>query len=701
MKRAPVILLVDDDPVVRMISHQSLLLEGYVVLEAEHGKAAMAPVLEQSPDLILLDVIMPEMDGFAFCSWLRAQPLGMHVPVLMMTGLDDEPSIHRAFEVGATDFITKPVNHAILAHRVRFLLRASQNLRDLASSRENLAEAQRIARLGSWEMDVSSRRLSWSDEVFSIFGTNKAHFDVSYEGLLGFVHQDDRQKVEHSLDRARIEGRPQDCIHRLLLADGSAKWVSVRCEPVCDAGGQTVQLKGTVQDITERRQNEETIRYLSRYDTMTSLPNRLMFGENLEHMLAHAKRYRDIVALLHLGIDRFKRVNESFGHLAGDALLVQVAQRLKHALRAEDYIGMGRDDIPQGHEVGRWGGDEFVLALSGIRSAEDAARTAHRLLDDLARPFAIGGQELMLSSTIGIALYPDDGETAADLLKNADAALHYAKDSAAGGYGFYTRAINEQTLHKLSLESALRKALARDELVPYYQPKVDPNGRPTGAELLLRWQHAELGLLAPDKFIDLAEECNLIVPIGEWVIAMAARQLRQWRARGRADLRLAINLSPSHFRHPNLLGVLRAARDEHGLADGSLEIELTEGMLMDDLESTQLLLQALKNLGMSLAIDDFGTGYSSLSYLTRFPIDVLKIDRGFIRGIPDDNNQKNITRAIVALAHSLDLSVVAEGVETPEQAGFLIQEGCDALQGFLYSRPVPIDDFNQWLDARA
>ncbi len=543
--------------------------------------------------------------------------------------------------------------------------------------------------------------MHWSDEVLRIVEMDRGSFADTFEAFMERVVQEDRQLVRQAMTHVLEHAEARDCVHRIALPHGGERWMNVRCEPHYDAAGTLVGLKGTIQDITERQRSEETIRYLSSYDAMTGLPNRLMFAEHLDRIVAHARRMREMVALVHVGLDRFKRVNESFGHTAGDDLLIQVSERLKQSMRGEDYIALGRDESDRDLGLARWSGDEFIVLLTGVRAAEDAARAARRLLDIVGQPYAIGDQDILLSATMGIALYPGDGEHGAELLKNADSALHYAKESASGSYAFYTRSINEQTLLKLSMESALRKAVERDELIPYYQPKVSPDGKPVGAELLLRWRHPELGLLGPDKFICLAEECNLIVPIGEWVIDAAARQLAAWQAAGRERLSLAINLSPLHFHHPRLLDVLRMARGRHGLTAGALEIELTEGMLMQDLDDTQVLLRELKKLGMRLAIDDFGTGYSSLSYLTRFPIDVLKIDRSFIRGIPEDVNQKNITRAIIALSHSLDLDVVAEGVETERQAEFLKHEGCGVMQGFLYSRPIPIEDFNQWLDARA
>ena len=698
------ILLVDDDPVVRMITRENLLRAGYAVREAENGAIAQSLLDEITPHLILLDVMMPGMDGFEFCAWLRRQATGKWVPVLMMTGLDDSVSIERAFEVGATDFITKPINPSILIQRVRFLLHASRTLEELERSRESLVAAQRIARLGSWMMDLSTNRLTLSEEASRTFGIDPLRFDGRVEELLDLVHPEDREAVKQVCLDSINKRLPFGIDCRLLLPGGTVKWVIGRGETLHGPNGKPLRSSGTVQDITERRQSRKTIHYLSSYDTLTGLPNRLQFTQQLDRAIGFSRSNGKLIAVLHLGLNRFKRVNESLGHQAGDELLAQVAERLKSILRDNDYLALNQRDEPSEANLARLNGDEFVILLVDIRTAQDAALVASRLLGDLAKPYVVQGHEVSVNASAGIALFPENGESTAEVLNNADAAMHFAKRGDAGGFGggyaFYNSSINEHARLRLSLESALRKALDQDELRPYYQPKVDRDGRISGAELLLRWRHPELGLLTPDKFISVAEEAGLIIPISEWLIDAAASQLKRWLDAGHAGISVAINLSPPHFRHPNLLDTVRNAMERHSLPVGSLELELTEGMLMDDLDETLHILHTLKESGIRLAIDDFGTGYSSLSYLTRFPIDVLKIDRSFICGITHDASHMNITRAIIAMAHSLKLEVVAEGVEYAEQAELLKQESCDLMQGYLYGRPMPAEEFAQRLADR-
>ena len=696
----PNILIVDDDPVIRTITRHTLAGAGYVVSEAENGLVARERVEAQAPAMILLDVVMPEMDGFEFCAWLRGQPALKRVPVLMMTGLEDHGSVQRAFDVGASDFIAKPVNPHILVQRVRFLLRASQTLEELSRSRESLATAQRIARLGNWNIDRATGRHIWSEEMRNILEIDPSQAGDSYETYFSRVHGDDLERVRQQFLDSKTAGVTYNLVHRLVMPDGRMKWVNMRGQSELGPDGRPISTAGTIQDITERQQSRETIRYLSSFDILTGLPNRMLFEQQLDRALSHERRHGRMVAVLHLGLNRFKRINESLGHQAGDGVLVQVADRLKTASRDCDYVANaqdGRSDDPPG--LARWSGDEFVVLLTEIRNAHDAARVCARLLNVLAEPYTVFGQEITTSATVGIALYPGDGESADELLKNADSAMHHAKTvHENGGYGYYAPAMNEQASLKLSLETELRQALSRNELRALYQPKVNQAGHIVGAEFLIRWQHPQRGLISPVKFIPLAEESGLIVPISEWVIDTAAEQLRLWREAGH-DLQLAINLSPLHFRHPDLLDTLRLALRRNKLGNNQLELELTEGMLMDDLDDTLALLGKLREAGMRLAIDDFGTGYSSLSYLTRFPIHVLKIDRSFISGIHQDNGHLNITRAIIAMAHSLNLEVVAEGVETREQAEVLWRESCDLIQGYYYGKPMPAEELARRLNA--
>jgi diguanylate cyclase (GGDEF)-like protein len=694
--RAPLLLVVDDDAVFRLLLAQTLRETGYRVVEAEHGRAAVAAFGAEAPDLVLLDVLMPLMDGFAFCAWLRGQSRGTRVPVLMMTGLDDGDSVHRAFEVGATDFIAKPIKWPVLVQRVRFLLRANQTLEALAASRESLAEAQRIARLGSWALHHDSGELVWSDEVFRIFELGAGQGADTYEVFLAAIHPEDRERVDQAYCASLRDRGQYDVEHRLLMPDGRIKWVHERGLTEYAADGRPRVSRGTVQDITERRQSEETIRYLSLYDALTGLPNRLLFGEQVTRAIAGAQRAQGRVAVLHLGLDRFSRLNDSLGHEAGDESLRQIAQRLKASLREGDYVSRTAEpEAVQG--LARWGGDEFAILLDQVRSSADAARVASRLLEDLGRPYRLNGQDVALGASLGIAVFPNDGASAAQLVGNASAAMNYAKEHERGSYHFYTPAMNADSWLRLSLENDLRRALERDELRLYYQPQIDHGGRLCGAEALVRWEHPDHGLLAPDRFIALAEDCGLIIPLGEWVIRSACAQMRAWRQRGLPALRVAVNLSAAQFRHRDLFGTVQAALASAGLDGDALELELTESLVMDRMVQAHILLERFHEQGVRLAIDDFGTGYSSLSYLSSLPLDTLKVDRAFVSAMVQDPRQAAIVRAVVALARSLGLAVVAEGVETQEQVEMLLREGCDRMQGYLFDAPLPPEDFVHWL----
>jgi diguanylate cyclase (GGDEF)-like protein/PAS domain S-box-containing protein len=429
-----------------------------------------------------------------------------------------------------------------------------------------------------------------------------------------------------------------------------------------------------------RRQAEELVHHLAHYDELTQLPNRSMFNQRLDHALAQARRNATSLAVLFIDLDRFKNINDALGHEAGDQVLREVAQRLQGCLR-------------EGDTVGRLGGDEFVVLIEELPAPTHVAAVAQKILAAVVKPFVVEAQEFELSASIGISAYPDDSEDAAGLLKNADIAMYRAKEQS-NSYQFYSAPMNIHTLERLALESDLRRALERGEFLLHYQPKVEiDSGRITGMEALLRWQRPGQGLIAPMQFVPLAEETGLIVPIGAWVLKTACARNQAWREQGLAPLRVAVNLSARQFAHQNLLQDVAQSLAEIGLDPSALELEVTESMVMHDPERAVKLLGDLKDMGIHLSIDDFGTGYSSLSYLKRFPLDSVKIDRSFIRDIPGDADDAAITRAIIAMAHSLRLKVIAEGVETEEQLSFLREHGCDEMQGHLFSRPLPEEEF--------
>ncbi|MEE8507803.1 MAG: EAL domain-containing protein [Myxococcota bacterium] len=456
-----------------------------------------------------------------------------------------------------------------------------------------------------------------------------------------------------------------------------------------------VELK---RQITQREKAEERIRYLAYYDGLTGLPNRQMFQERLQHALATAKEKDRPLGLLFLDLDRFKQVNDTLGHSVGDELLCEVSDRVLRCVRFSDYVARADFAEPIG-EVARLGGDEFTLLLTEIRDEQDAAKVAGRVLEELAKPFAVGGYELFTTASIGIAVYPVDGGDPETLLRNADTAMYHAKSRHRNNFQFYTEEMNTTSARKLLLASRLRTALQEGLFSLNYQPlRNAASGKVVATEALLRWTDPELGRVGPDEFIPIAEDTGLILSIGEWVLRTACAQARAWQDEGFREIRLAVNVSSHQFRQPDWAQTVSEVLQETGLSPGQLELEMTETAIMQHDDATMSALTQLNDMGVGLALDDFGTGYSSLSYLRRFPIGRVKIDRSFVGDITSDPEDAAITAAILAMAQSLQLSVVAEGVETVEQADFLRERGCDELQGYLFSPPVPPADFTKFLE---
>jgi len=695
----PVVLVADDDMASRLLVRESLEQAGLQVVEAENGLEAVARFSENQPQLVLLDVVMPEMDGYATCAALRKLPGGQAVPILMLTGLDDVESINRAYEMGATDFATKPINWLILRHRVRYMLRAGQVLDELQRSQSRLTTAQRTARLGNWEWDLVSGRGHWSAEVYRLLGFEPGEFRPDYGKFIERVHPDDRGAINAAVEAAQTAGTSYAVDYRLTLPDGLIRHLHVQGLVDSDADGRPVLMLGTVQDISERKQSEERIRNLAYYDSLTHLPNRQLYNEQLNFALSSARRHTSKVATVLFDLDHFKRINETLGHSVGDRLLVAVAERLRQCVRDYDAVSRPEADSGKGGTtLARLGGDEFILAMADIDRVEDAAKAAHRLIQAMQAPFRLDEHEIVVTASIGISLYPDDGADAETLLKNADSALYHAKDAGRNNYQFYNQSMNDRAFARLSLEGSLRRALENQEFLLHYQPQVDAqSGAIIGAEALIRWRHPDLGLVSPLDFIPLAEESGLIVPIGEWVLQTACTELKAWQAAGNGTLRMAVNLSGRQFRQQDLVETVQRAISAAGIAPQSLELEITESMLMQDATETTRLLDNLKALGVKLSVDDFGTGYSSLSYLKRFPLDALKIDRSFIRDIASDPDDAAITTAILAMAGGLGLEVVAEGVETMEQLGFLRSRNCQMIQGYLFSKPLPSEEIRALL----
>ncbi len=697
-RQRPKVLVVDNEPYLLRLAEVALGDKGFAVITAENGKEALSIFPIARPDLVLLDMSMPIMDGCEACSRLRRLPTGQHVPILMMTGHDDAESIQRSYDAGATDFVVKPVNWMILCHRLEYMLRASRSAAELRQSQSKLATAQRLARLGYWEWDLETNRLALSRDLYRILGREPGETRISaFEDLLGHLHPGDRTRLEASLTELLDDLQPREIGYRVVLPDGSERFVEQQAEPTLDDKGQLLRILCTVQDVTERKEAEQRIRFLAYYDALTDLPNRRSFAQRLDRALGAAQRQKRQMGVMFLDLDRFKRINDSLGHSAGDQLLQEVSERLLGCVRATDCVGRPVEEGSERRLIARLGGDEFVFLLSEISSGEDAARVAQRVVDSLADSFTLNGQEVFLTASIGIALYPEDGRDADTLIKNADTAMYAAKSQGGNTYRYYAESMNATALERLMLESDLGKAVERGELLLHYQPQFDIDRRLVGAEALVRWQHPERGMVSPGEFIPLAEKTGLIAGIGEWVLETACAQAAAWRATDHPLERMAVNVSSRQLEHKEFPQHLARILDETGLEPGCLELELTESSLMEDADEAVRMLKALKAMGVRLSIDDFGTGYSSLSYLMRFPLDALKIDRSFLNGIPEEADHVAIASAIIAMSRSLRLKVVAEGVETEEQVEFLRRMGCDEMQGFLLARPMPAEELGRLL----
>ena len=684
----PLILVVDDDAMTRVLVTEALEPEGFRIAEADCGQAGLDAFRQLLPDLILLDVTMPGMSGFECCELLRQLPGGAHIPVVVLTGNDDDESIKRALEVGATDFLTKPMPWRLLAHRVRYLLRANEAMDALARSQAALNHAQNLARLGSWEFRIGTGDSYWSPELFRILGLPVASVPANFDSLLLCVPEEQRAELLDAYMRLRAGGASYGLEHVVRHPGGGERVVFQQAEGVREAGQLTV-LRGTVQDITERKLQEKRIEYLANHDALTGLPNRNLLADRIGQLISHARRTGLFLAVLVLDLDRFKFVNDSYGHPVGDALLQAVALRLQHAVR-------------EGDTVARLGGDEFVLLLADLADGNTAEEVVQKVIAAFIAPFRLVGHELHISTSVGVSVFPSDGDNDEKLLKTADAALYCAKDKGRNGYQFYNRKMGVLLEERAEIEQALHQALARRELELHYQPKVDlRSGQIYGMEALVRWRRPEIGLMPPDRFIPLAEQTGLIIPIGEWVLRTACAQLREWHANGFPHLTMAVNVSARQFRQVNMPALVQEVLDVSDIGAEYLELELTESLLMQDREIVVPALEELKRIGVTLSLDDFGTGYSSLSYLKQFPIDIIKIDQSFIRDVTDSVDGASLTKSIIAMAKSLHMTTVAEGVETAGQLNFLNTHHCDAMQGYYFSRPLPSADISALLDLGA
>ncbi len=680
----PLALIADDDETVRTLTRVALEQSGLAVEAAADGQEALELFKRMSPDIVLLDVMMPRMDGFEACHAIRHCPGGSHTPILIMTGLDDAESIERAYDMGATDFIAKPWQVLVLTNRVRYMLRAGRVVQALRDSQQQLARAQQLARLGSWTWTIATDHLALSDEAYRILGLSLGQFSHTRDAYLTFVHPDDQELVQQSSEEVRYGQRPYSLDYRIVRADGTERIVTEQAEPIVDDSGATAAIAGIIQDITDRRNAEAQVFLSTYYDSVTNLPNRRLFHERLATALEVTAHAGHLGALLLLNLDQFRRINDSYGMTQGDDVLRTVSERIQHSLRKGDAFTHAEPDDP-GPAVARLVGDTFAIFLPHLASERDAAKAARRLLSTLHRPLTVGEEQVALSASIGITLFPSEGLTADALVHNAEAALQAAKAKGGNRFEYFVRDMHTGAIDRHALEQDLRRAIDRHELVLHYQPQVDmKRWAITAVEAFVRWHHPTRGVIPPAQFIRMAEEAGLGVLLGEWVIRTACAQQKTWRMSGAPAIRVSVNISDYHVKQHTLAEIVSLAVQDIGPSPDFLELEVTEGAIMHDMAHSAKLLKRLKSLGVRIALDDFGAGSSSLRELTHLPIDSLKIAPVFVQDSNHHGTHGGLTAALIGLGHGLRCRVIAKNVETQEQLEFLRQLGCDEIQGHVY-----------------
>jgi diguanylate cyclase (GGDEF)-like protein len=684
------IMVVEDERMLRLLARESLERAGFEVVEAGDGHEALKEIVKGLPDLILLDVKMPKMDGFQVCHVIRTTEAGRHVPILMMTGLEDVHSIERAYEVGATDFVNKPVNWHVLGHRVEYMLRSSQAAAELRCNRQQLARAQEIARLGTWEWLPEKRMVTLSPDLVAAIGLPMS---ASYEpGVLrDLIHTSDRDLLRY-LFRCLAAGKvstPFD--FRVNTRTGDQRTFRQFQVEVSAVGDR---ITGALQDLTLERKQEEKIARLSYYDALTGLPNRRALEERLDYLARQSEP--GMAAVLLFDLDRFQRINEGLGNSVGNRLLRLVAQRLGGSLRKRIDPTPASD---AGNFLARVGGDEFVV-VAGVSDAQEATAVAKRLRATFEAPFMVDSDEVSITASLGISLFPQDGGDSASLIDAADSALFRAKQDGRNRFDFYDDSLGSDTRERLRLENDLSLAIDRNQLYFLFQPQYEMAKREiAGLEALMRWEHHELGLVGPDRFIPIAEENGFDVVLGEWTVQEVARQVRAFIDQG-FPVRIGLNLSARCLQNVDLVEWFERALLDTEIPASLLEVEITERTLLDESQVVLDNLFGLRRLGIGLALDDFGTGYSALSYLSRFPLDALKVDRSFVADAETSVDKRNLVSAIIAMTKKLGFKSIAEGIETEAQWALLREEGCAEAQGFLMSRPIGADAILELLAAR-
>jgi len=691
------ILIADDQQANVRLLEMMLRRAGYLHVTSTMDPAAVCALhCENRYDLILLDLQMPAMDGFQVMEALKKIETDNYLPVLVITAQPGQKL--RALRVGAKDFINKPFDSAEVLTRihnmleVRLLHGEAKNQSKLLEEtvQERTAELRRSEEMfralaanipeALWIRDTERQTIQYVNPAWQNLSGLSAVPGDPLEKVHQTIHPDDLQWVTHERRKAPDERAGNE--YRLVRPDQSVRWVHARNFPIANPTGKAPWVVEIIEDITQRRETQRQLLHLANHDTLTDLPNRTLLYQALREALVRAEAHQLVASVLLLDIDDFKVVNDTLGHTVGDALLREFAARLAKCVRPGDTVG-------------RLGGDEFAVIMLTPDNAHGAIEVAERIRSSMQCPLVLEGQSVLVTTSIGIASYPTDTANLETLIRFADAAMYDAKASGRNTFRCYTAEMNARAVEKMDTAGALRFAQGRDEFILHYQPKIQiDSGRWTSVEALIRWNRPGHGLVPPALFVPALEEMGLIVPVGAWVIDMACRQIREWEQSRLGQVRVAVNVSSRQVREESFVSQVADAVRNHCIDPTLLEFEITESTLMAHGESTNITLRKLKDLGISISIDDFGTGYSNLAYLKRFLVDALKIDIAFIRDVTTNPDDATIAVAIINMAHSLRLKVVAEGVETREQLEFLRVHGCDEVQGYFLSKPLPADQLS-------
>jgi diguanylate cyclase (GGDEF)-like protein/PAS domain S-box-containing protein len=681
------ILVADDDPMIRFLANQTLTSKSFEVLQAEDGRQALEIFEAKTPDLILCDVMMPLFDGFEVCSSIRAMERGEHIPIVMMTGLNDSRSIKQAFSIGATDYCEKPVNWELLPYKLDYILRASSTFNELQVSEERYGLVANGANDGFWDWDFKDDRVHFSPRWKSMLGFTEDAIGSDPLEWIDRINSDDRSRVINELHAHKVEKTSHfECEYRIKNAEGSYRWMMCRGLSVRGEDGIAYRMTGSQTDITDRKQAEEKLVFNAVHDALTGLPNRVLFLDRLSHCIELSSRRKNYsFAVLYLDLDRFKIINDSLGHLLGDRLLVETGKRIKRVTRKGDTLS-------------RLGGDEFVILCEEIEDLTEVTNLADRIQKELLKPVDLDGQKVVVGCSIGITESSLGYDRPEDMLRDADAAMYRAKAGTGLSYEVFDITMHKRAINVLQMETGLRRALETEQFEVYYQPIVEIEEEVvSGFEALVRWNHPKLGLLAPDEFLDVAIESRLIVPLGRWVLTQACRQMQAWKGQWdeAREWTISVNLSATELAQPDLVDVVCDILDESKLAPKFLKLEITETSLVKNSNHALQTMNALREFGIHLSIDDFGTGYSSFSYLHDFPFDELKIDRTFISELGNRPDKQKVVHAIVSLAHNLGMKVVAEGSATGTIYKNLRGASCEYAQGFSIMEPKPAYEITQ------